>query len=192
MSFPAPTSPEEPKEGRFEQDKRRPRKQAPQNGKTSHTLIYRRRIGLPVRGNFWKEELARIRNNWNRGLNEPNCQIVDFAGWPCWLRPIAERENQQKIKGPDEAYKVDILVVVAHPDDEGAVTPYLARAIYDLHKTVGVVFGTRGGSAETIMGANTDRRWRTCAKLKRGKLARTWHRQSLVSRRQRHRFRKTS
>jgi len=35
---------------------------------------------------------------------------------------------------------------VAHPDDEGAVTPYLARAIYDLHKTVGVVFGTRGGS----------------------------------------------
>jgi LmbE family N-acetylglucosaminyl deacetylase len=55
-------------------------------------------------------------------------------------------QEPQKIKGPDERYKVDILVVVAHPDDEGAVTPYLARAIYDLHKTVGVVFGTRGGS----------------------------------------------
>ena len=55
-------------------------------------------------------------------------------------------QEPQKIKGPDERYKVDILVVVAHPDDEGAVTPYLARAIYDLHKTVAVVFGTRGGS----------------------------------------------
>src|SRR6267142_7291660 len=36
------------------------------------------------------------------------------------------------LKGPDERFKADILVVVAHPDDEGAVTPYLARAIYDL------------------------------------------------------------
>ncbi|GAC1639693.1 MAG: hypothetical protein NVS9B14_20990 [Candidatus Acidiferrum sp.] len=55
-------------------------------------------------------------------------------------------QEPQKVKGPDDRYKVDILVVVAHPDDEGAVTPYLARAIYDLHKTVAVVFGTRGGS----------------------------------------------
>ena len=55
-------------------------------------------------------------------------------------------QEPQKIKAPDERYKVDILVVVAHPDDEGAVTPYLARAIYDLHKSVAVVFGTRGGS----------------------------------------------
>ena len=59
--------------------------------------------------------------------------------------PVAAQEPQ-KIKGPDERYKVDILVVVSHPDDEAAVTPYLARAIYDLHKTVAVVFGTRGGS----------------------------------------------
>jgi len=29
----------------------------------------------------------------------------------------------------DRRYKMDILLVVAHPDDEGAATPYLARAI---------------------------------------------------------------
>jgi LmbE family N-acetylglucosaminyl deacetylase len=52
----------------------------------------------------------------------------------------------QTIKGPDERFKTDILVVVAHPDDEGGVTPYLARAIYDEHKRVAVVFATRGGS----------------------------------------------
>ncbi len=50
------------------------------------------------------------------------------------------------VKGPDERFKADILVVVAHPDDEGGVTPYLARAIYDEHKKVAVVFATRGGS----------------------------------------------
>jgi LmbE family N-acetylglucosaminyl deacetylase len=52
----------------------------------------------------------------------------------------------QTVKGPDERMKADILVVVAHPDDEGGVTPYLARAIYDGHKRVAVVFATRGGS----------------------------------------------
>src|SRR5258708_12316965 len=58
---------------------------------------------------------------------------------------LISAQEPQKIKGPDERYKVDILVVVAHPDDEGAVTPYLARAIYDLHKSVAGVFGPRGG-----------------------------------------------
>jgi Uncharacterized proteins, LmbE homologs len=52
----------------------------------------------------------------------------------------------QAVKGPDERFKTDILVVVAHPDDEGGVTPYLARAIFDEHKRVAVVFATRGGS----------------------------------------------
>lgn len=55
-------------------------------------------------------------------------------------------QSPQVIKAPDERFKVDILVVVAHPDDEGGVTPYLAREIYDEHKRVGVVYGTRGGS----------------------------------------------
>jgi LmbE family N-acetylglucosaminyl deacetylase len=55
-------------------------------------------------------------------------------------------------KGADERFKADILVVVAHPDDEGAVTPYLARAIYDLHKRVAVVYGTHGGSGANNYG----------------------------------------
>jgi LmbE family N-acetylglucosaminyl deacetylase len=65
---------------------------------------------------------------------------------------IVSATNAQKppavqiVKGSDERFKTDILVVVAHPDDEGGVTPYLARAIYDQHKRVAVVFATRGGS----------------------------------------------
>src|SRR5216684_4731172 len=53
---------------------------------------------------------------------------------------------------PDERYKADILVVVAHPDDEGAATPYLARAL-DEHKRIAVVFGTRGSSGANEAGA---------------------------------------
>lgn len=58
----------------------------------------------------------------------------------------APAQEPQVVHGADERYKVDILVVVAHPDDEGFFTPYVARAIYDMHKRVAVVFGTRGGS----------------------------------------------
>jgi LmbE family N-acetylglucosaminyl deacetylase len=53
---------------------------------------------------------------------------------------------------PDERYKADILLVVAHPDDEGAATPYLARAI-DEGKRVAVVYGTRGSSGANEAGA---------------------------------------
>ena len=55
---------------------------------------------------------------------------------------------------PDERYKADILLVVAHPDDEGAATPYLARAI-DEGKRVAVVYGTHGGSGANEAGAET-------------------------------------
>jgi LmbE family N-acetylglucosaminyl deacetylase len=52
----------------------------------------------------------------------------------------------QKVNPADDRFKADILVVVAHPDDEAFFTPYLARAIYDMHKRVAVVFSTHGGS----------------------------------------------
>lgn len=45
---------------------------------------------------------------------------------------------------PDERFKVDLLVAVAHPDDESEIGAYLARAIFDEHKRAAVVFGTRG------------------------------------------------
>src|SRR5271167_2584057 len=44
------------------------------------------------------------------------------------------------------------MVVVAHPDDEAGFTPFLARAIYDLHKRVAVVFTTRGNSGGNSYG----------------------------------------
>jgi LmbE family N-acetylglucosaminyl deacetylase len=45
---------------------------------------------------------------------------------------------------PDDRFKADILLVVAHPDDETEVTGYLALATFDEHKRIAVIFGTRG------------------------------------------------
>lgn len=66
---------------------------------------------------------------------------------------IAQESKEPKpLPQPDQRYKADILVVVAHPDDEGAVTPYLARAL-DEHKRIAVVYGTRGSSGSNEAGA---------------------------------------
>lgn len=53
---------------------------------------------------------------------------------------------------PDERYKADILLVVAHPDDETAISSYLARAVFDQHKRVAVIYGTRGDGGGNNIG----------------------------------------
>ena len=74
------------------------------------------------------------------------CCTVVLTGLMAIAARAQTAQPTQTVKGPDERFKADILLVVAHPDDEGGVTPYLARAIYDEHKRVAVVFATRGGS----------------------------------------------
>jgi LmbE family N-acetylglucosaminyl deacetylase len=64
----------------------------------------------------------------------------------------ANAQEPKALPQADERYKADILVVVAHPDDEAAVTPYLARALDD-HKRIAVVYGTRGSSGANEAGA---------------------------------------
>lgn len=53
---------------------------------------------------------------------------------------------------PDARFKADLLVVVAHPDDETEIGAYLARAVFDEKKRVAVVFGTRGNSGGNAEG----------------------------------------
>jgi LmbE family N-acetylglucosaminyl deacetylase len=67
------------------------------------------------------------------------------------LVAAASAQESKPLPQADERYKADIMVVVAHPDDEAAVTPYLARAL-DEHKRIAVVFGTRGSSGENEAG----------------------------------------
>ena len=53
---------------------------------------------------------------------------------------------------PDSRFQADLLVVVAHPDDESEIGGYLARAIFDEHKRVAVVYGTRGNQGGNVVG----------------------------------------
>jgi LmbE family N-acetylglucosaminyl deacetylase len=59
---------------------------------------------------------------------------------------------QQPQPKPDARFKADILVIVAHPDDEGMAIGYLAKAVLDLHKRVAVVYGTRGDGGGNAIG----------------------------------------
>ncbi|HSU61216.1 MAG TPA: PIG-L family deacetylase [Bryobacteraceae bacterium] len=67
----------------------------------------------------------------------------------CSLLPAADSPPNPK---PDARFKADLLVVVAHPDDETEIGAYLARDVFDEKKRVAVVFGTRGNSGGNAEG----------------------------------------
>ncbi len=57
---------------------------------------------------------------------------------------IAQIPQAPPIPPPDARYKADILLIVAHPDDETAVGSYLAKVTVDDHKQVAVIYCNRG------------------------------------------------
>ena len=76
----------------------------------------------------------------------------------CTMSMLAQKAAQPDAylwnnRPTDPRFKADILLVVAHPDDEIMVTPYLAREIYENHKRVAVVYGTRGEGSNNEVGA---------------------------------------
>lgn len=73
-----------------------------------------------------------------------------------WAALLAARvlaaQTAPPVPAPDPRYKVDILVIVGHPDDDIEVAAYLAKAIEQQHKRVGVVYATRGNSGGNAVG----------------------------------------
>src|SRR3981081_853579 len=53
---------------------------------------------------------------------------------------------------PDSRYKVDILIVVGHPDDDIEVAAYVAKLVEQQHKRAAVVYTTRGNSGGNAAG----------------------------------------
>src|SRR2546423_4495069 len=66
--------------------------------------------------------------------------------------PNGQTANPIRSPGPDERFKTDILLVIAHPDDDTLVASYLAKAVYDEHRRVSVVYGTRGDAGGNHVG----------------------------------------
>lgn len=61
-------------------------------------------------------------------------------------------QTQPPLPGPDPRYKADILLIVAHPDDDTGVSTYLAKAVFDQGRRVAVIFTTRGNSGPNAVG----------------------------------------
>ncbi len=68
------------------------------------------------------------------------------------VSPAAAVQTAPTLPGPDDRYKADILLVVAHPDDDTGVLNYITRASLDEHKRVAVIFSTRGNSGGNAAG----------------------------------------
>ena len=75
-------------------------------------------------------------------------RLVLCAG--CYGSAVAQ--SQAPLPMPDDRFKADILVVVAHPDDDTAAATYLNKAVFDEHKRVAVIFGNRGNSGPNAVG----------------------------------------
>jgi LmbE family N-acetylglucosaminyl deacetylase len=76
------------------------------------------------------------------------------------LMPGVTRSRAQQAPAnpqPDERYKVDILEVVGHPDDDVEVAAYAAKLIEQQHKRVAVVYTTRGNSGGNAAGPEQSR-----------------------------------
>jgi len=74
-------------------------------------------------------------------------RLLSFLLFPCLLALGALAQTL-----PDDRYKADILLVVAHPDDDTAVSSYLSRAVFEGHRRVAVVYCTRGDSGPNSTG----------------------------------------
>jgi LmbE family N-acetylglucosaminyl deacetylase len=67
---------------------------------------------------------------------------------------VSQSQSQQAPTNPepDSRYKVDILEVVGHPDDDIEVAAYVAKLIEQEHKRVAVIYTTRGNSGGNAAG----------------------------------------
>jgi LmbE family N-acetylglucosaminyl deacetylase len=67
---------------------------------------------------------------------------------------VSQSQSQQAAANPepDSRYKVDVLEVVGHPDDDIEVTAYVAKLIEQQHKRVAVIYTTRGNSGGNAAG----------------------------------------
>lgn len=72
---------------------------------------------------------------------------------PVLLMLVAAGQTQAPpLLPPDARYKADVLLVVAHPDDDVVIGGYLARISLDEHKRIAVVYCTNGDGGGNSVG----------------------------------------
>ena len=98
-----------------------------------------------------------------------------------------------KLPRADDRYKADILLIVAHPDDDTGVLNYITRASLDEHKRIAVIFSTRGNSGGNAAGMEQAKAMADEREMEaRRSLAVSGNREYLVPARLRHRYARRS
>ncbi len=75
-----------------------------------------------------------------------------LLAWPADAQFPSEPSPAPPLLPPDARYKADMLVVVAHPDDDVLIGGYLARIALDEHKRVAVIYCTSGDGGGNDVG----------------------------------------
>ena len=78
--------------------------------------------------------------------------LVSVLGLLLFMRVAAEQAQAPALLPPDDRYKADLLLIVAHPDDDVVIGGYLARIALDEHKRVAVIYCTNGDGGGNAVG----------------------------------------
>src|SRR3982751_3554868 len=85
-----------------------------------------------------------------RSMRTSRLTLIALLALTPLSRPLASQQPDNP--RPDERFKVDILVIAPHPDDETTIAGYLAKAVLDQHRRVAVVLTTRGDAGQNLVG----------------------------------------
>src|SRR3982751_1199239 len=85
-----------------------------------------------------------------RSMRTSRLTLIALLALTPLSRPLASQQPDNP--RPDERFKVDILVIAPHPDDESTIAGYLAKAVLDQHRRVAVVLTTRGDAGQNLVG----------------------------------------
>ena len=83
--------------------------------------------------------------------------LVLLVGGAIAQLPNNNVQVPQRARTHDDRLKTDILVIVAHPDDETAISTYIARAVFDENRRVAVAYSTSGEGGANEYGYETGR-----------------------------------
>ena len=70
----------------------------------------------------------------------------------CLAHGAAQQPQAPSLLPADPRYKAEVLLVLAHPDDDVVIGGYLARIALDEHKRVAVIYCTRGDGGGNSVG----------------------------------------
>ena len=73
----------------------------------------------------------------------------------CAAGTFAQLPQAPPLPEPDDRYKADFLLIIAHPDDDGLISGYLAKAILDEHKRGVAIVCTSGDGGQNAIGQET-------------------------------------